>query len=84
MEYTRVEGSRWANAEHTIIDCFVDFTHLALDFVPFTASPDDSTEHGPKIFAECVAGKYGAVGEYVPPPQPEQPVQPTTTGAQTL
>jgi hypothetical protein len=49
--------------------------------LPFSASQDDVEAHGYAIFADIVAGKYGPIAEYLPPPEP---VQPTVDGAQTL
>lgn len=69
MEYTQVKNPVWANPEHTIIDCEVDFDDLPEEFVPFTANPyDTSNTASVEIFNDCVAGKYGVVAEYVAPP----------------
>lgn len=65
MEYTAVLSPRWANAEHTRIDCLVKFDAFDQE-VPFAADADDIEEHGRKIFAECAAGKYGPVADFVP------------------
>jgi hypothetical protein len=64
--YSQVKNPVWANAEHTAIDCEVDFGHLDDEFVPFTADPTDSMEYSKTIFDACVAGDYGPVAEYVP------------------
>lgn len=64
--YSQVKNPVWANAEHTIINCEVDFGHLDDEFVPFTANPNDAMSYSKEIFDECVAGKYGEIGEYVP------------------
>ena len=37
---------KWANAEHTIIDLMCNFEHLPEEYVPFSANPNDSCEHG--------------------------------------
>ncbi|EHY0364311.1 DUF4376 domain-containing protein [Salmonella enterica] len=34
------------------------------DFIPFTASPDDTEEHGRQLFADLKAGKYGPVAPF--------------------
>lgn len=44
------------------IDCFWD--HPELGIIPFTAIPDDTTEYGPEIYANCLAGEYGPVVSY--------------------
>jgi hypothetical protein len=69
MNYTNVTNPIWANAEHTVINCEVDFDDLKEKFVPFSANPlDTSNPSSKQIFDQCVAGDYGVVAEYVPPP----------------
>ena len=69
MEYTSVTNPIWSNSEHSAIDCIVDFTADGVGTVPFTANPlDTSNPSSKQIFDECVAGDYGTVAEYVPPP----------------
>ena len=75
--YSQVKNPVWANAEHTRINCEVDFGHLDEEFVPFTADPTDVMEYSKTIFDECVAGQYGVIGEYVAPPAPVVPTTPT-------
>ena len=79
MNYTNVLNPTWANAEHTAINCDVDFDDLREEYVPFTAVASGDYEHSHKIYAECVEGKWGAIAEYVAPPVPEYvpPPQPT-------
>jgi hypothetical protein len=79
MNYTKVLNPQWANAEHTAINCDVDFDDLREELVPFTAVASGDYEHTHQIFAECVAGNYGEIAEYVAPPVPEYvpPPQPT-------
>jgi hypothetical protein len=68
MEYTSVTNPVWADAEHSAINCIVDFTADGVGTVPFTANPlDTSNPSSKQIFDECVAGDYGFVAEYVPP-----------------
>jgi hypothetical protein len=67
MNYTNVTNPKWVNAENTLIDCEVNFETIGT--VPFTANPlDTSNPSSKQIFDECVAGDYGVVAEYVPPP----------------
>jgi hypothetical protein len=79
MNYTNVKNPVWANAEHTAINCDVDFDDLREELVPFTAVASGDYEHSHQIFAECVAGNYGEIAEYVEPPVPEYapPTPPT-------
>jgi len=48
----------WANYENTAIDIMVDFDELDDEFVPFTASPDDSEPHGVLIYQRALAGDF--------------------------
>lgn len=65
--YSQVKNPIWANAEHTLIDCEVDFDHLNEGFVPFTADPNDVMEYSKTIFDKCVAGEFGIIAEWTPP-----------------
>lgn len=78
---TSLSNPRWANPERTQIDCDITTSQFGDEVLPFTASPSDVEAHGRAIFASIVAGEYGPIGEYVPPPAPEQPI---VEGAQTL
>ena len=70
MNYTSVTNLRWANAEHTLIDCVVGFDAFD-EAVPFTANPNDKSNPSSKdIFDRCVAGDFGAISEYEPPAPP--------------
>jgi hypothetical protein len=79
MKYTQVFNPQWANAEHTAINCQVDFDDLREELVPFTAVASGDYEHSHQIFAECVAGQYGAIAEYVAPPVVEYTPPPAPT-----
>jgi hypothetical protein len=70
MKYTTVTNPVWADAEHTIIVCDVDFDDLSEALVPFSAVASGDYPHTHEIFARCVAGDFGAIAEYVPPPTP--------------
>jgi len=76
MQLEYAKDPAWANAEHTMIDLVVKFSHINQE-LPFTAVPDDSEAHCREIFAAAVAGDYGPVAEYVPEPIPEPESPPT-------
>jgi len=84
MKYTQVLNPIWANAEHTAINCDVDFDDLSEELVPFTAVATGDYEHSHQIFAECVAGTYGDIAEYVEPPVPEYTPPPEPSKAELL
>lgn len=65
---TSLRNPRWANAEQTMIDCEITTSQFGDEVLPFTAAKNDSEAHGRAIFDDIVAGKYGAIGEYVPLP----------------
>jgi hypothetical protein len=58
---------RWANAEHTEIDCEITTSQFGDEVLPFTAHGNDPEAHGREIFAAIVAGDYGPIAEYVAP-----------------
>jgi hypothetical protein len=84
MKYTQVKNPQWANAEHTAINCDVDFDDLKEELVPFTAVASGDYEHAHQIFAECVAGQYGEIAEYVAPVIPEYVAPPAPTKEQLM
>lgn len=68
ITYTHIKNPKWANAEHTFLDCEVNFDHLPEEYVPFGAVASGDLPHTHQIFAECVEGKWGRIAEYTPPP----------------
>ena len=73
---------RYANAEGTLID--MEIEHPIYGWIPFTASPDDTEEHGRVIYQEAKEGRLGDVSPYVEPeplpePLPEPKVDTVTT-----
>lgn len=67
MKYKEVKNCRWANEEHTVINCEVDFDDLIEEFVPFSASLEDKYSHTQDIFRKALAGEFGKIEEYVAP-----------------
>jgi hypothetical protein len=81
---TSLTNPVWSNAAHTTIDCLIKTSQFGAEVLPFTANQNDVEPHGRAIFADIVAGAYGAIAEYIPPSEPIEQEQPTTTGSQTL
>ena len=54
------------------IDCEVE--HPVYGWIPFTASPSDHEPLGREVYAKCVSGEFGVVGEFIAPvvPKPTQ------------
>ena len=67
MDFTNVKNLKWANKEHTAIDLECNFSHLKDEAVPFTASPNDTEQHGRDLFQKAVNGEFGEIAEYVKP-----------------
>jgi hypothetical protein len=63
MKYSTVVNPVWADPDHRQINCTVTFDGLGT--VPFSASPNDVADHGREIYADCVAGQYGPIAEFV-------------------
>ena len=55
------------NADNTID---MEIEHPTYGWIPFTASPDDVEELGRVLHAAALAGDFGPVAAYVPPPAP--------------
>ena len=72
MKYKDVKNLQWANAEHTVINCEVDFDDVREEYVPFSATATDMYEHTIEIFNRCLSGEFGEVKEYEPPPPPTE------------
>jgi len=68
MIYTNVTNPKWANAEHTVIDCMVMSEKFGE--IPFSAIASGDYDHTHEIFARCVAGDFGAIAAYEPPAPP--------------
>jgi hypothetical protein len=74
MKYSAVRNCKWAHADHSSIECEVMFDDITFEeWSPFGANPLDHYEHGREIFAKAVAGEFGEIAEYIPPPPPPLP-----------
>ena len=81
MQLEYAKDPKWANAEQTLIDLTIKWTGVDEE-LPFTASPADPEAHGRAIFAAAVAGNFGPIAAYVPPPPPEPVVPQQVSRAQ--
>lgn len=76
-QLTSLTNPRWADEAHTMIDCEITTSQFGNEVLPFTANQNDCEAHGRGIFADIVAGVYGAIAEYVPPPPQSTTTQPS-------
>lgn len=85
IEY--VKDLKWCNAEHTFFECVVKYAEFSEEH-PSGINATDPYPHIHEIWTKGVAGEYGAIAEYVPPPEPEPIVaaedQPSASGVQDL
>lgn len=63
---TSVLSPRWANEEHTKIDCILKLEQFGDEELNFTADPNDVEAHGRAIFRDIVAGTYGEIAPWDP------------------
>lgn len=75
-----VTNLQWENAEHTLFSCVVKYAEFD-EAHPSGITGTDRYAHTQEIWTKGNAGEYGLIAEYVPPPEPEQPV---SQGTQTL
>jgi hypothetical protein len=46
----------------------MEINHSTYGWIPFTASPEDTEEHGRTLYAQALDGDFGAIAPYVAPP----------------
>lgn len=62
---TSIKNPTWSNEDHTSIDCMITTSQFGERELPFTASPNDPSPHGVKIFNDLVSGAYGEIAPFV-------------------
>lgn len=62
MKIINVRAPVWVDSKKNSIRVEVMFEGLR-EWTPFCATVGDGSEHGKKLWEECVAGKYGPVSE---------------------
>ena len=64
MQYTEIKNPKWGNEEKTSIDCLVSFGYQNVNFIPFTAVPQGDFPYTHEIYARCLSGEFGEIGQY--------------------
>lgn len=59
---------KWANYHKTSIVIEVDFDELDEEYVEFNAHPDDIVSWSVELYNRSIAGEFGPIGEFEPPP----------------
>jgi len=80
IEY--VKDLKWCDAEHTMFECVVKYEEFSEEH-PSGINATDPYEHIHTIWTKGIAGEYGEIAEYVPPPTVADD-QPNTSGTQDL
>jgi hypothetical protein len=73
VEY--VKNLQWCDAENTMFNCIVKYTEFNEEH-PSSINGVDPYAHIQEIWTKGVAGEYGVIAEYVPPPKPTTEPQP--------
>ena len=64
-EVARARNPKWANPEKNMIDLEVDFVPLDEEWLPYTASPTDTTcEHSRYLYTQAINGAYGDIADW--------------------
>jgi len=71
-----VRNCKYIREDNSLIDCEAQLSHIftedeegvkTYEWLPFTANPNDITQHGKDIFANAENGDYGVVADYEHP-----------------
>lgn len=62
----------WGDSDKTIINLMVRFSTFPDRELPFTANPDDVSEHGRELFSRAKFGEFGAIAPYAGMTQAEE------------
>ena len=64
-EVVRARNPKWANPEKNMIYLEVDFVPLDEEWLPYTASPTDTTcEHSRYLYTQAIDGAYGEIADW--------------------
>lgn len=69
MIISNIKNPQYVTADNSRVICDIDLDGSPCKFV---AAPDDCTEHGRQVYADCVAGKYGEIAAYVAPEETQK------------
>lgn len=85
VEY--VKNLFWCDEQNTFFECTVKYKEFNEE-LPVGVNATDQYTHIKELWEKGIAGEYGVIADYVPPPlpapDPSQETQPTVSGAQTL
>jgi hypothetical protein len=68
MNIISVSLPKWVDEAQTMIELGVETEEFGI--IPFAASPTETEAHGRDLFARAMAGEFGVVAAFVPPPAP--------------
>jgi hypothetical protein len=63
ISWAQSTDSFWVQSPRAPIDCWVKFNHSKQE-VPFTASPEDTEQHGRLLYNRLISGEFGKIHPY--------------------
>ncbi|HGG2420699.1 TPA: DUF4376 domain-containing protein [Escherichia coli] len=66
MEIKKIKNARWLESD--AIDCEILFEGME-DFIPYTATPEDTATTGQRIWQELQSGKWGEIAPFTVSPE---------------
>jgi hypothetical protein len=69
--------------DKSVINCIVKFAEYDTEH-PYAATSYDNVAHGKQLYLDLIAGVYGEIDDYVPPPELPAPPSPTPGEGQTV
>ena len=66
MNIQYAKNPRWSDSLHTQIDLMIKIFGIDEE-IPFTASSNDTEDHGRKLFQSAVGGEFGPIADYQAP-----------------
>ena len=66
MNIQYAKNPRWSDSAHTMIDLIIKIVGIDEE-IPFTASSNDTEDHGRKLFQSAVGGEFGPIADYQAP-----------------
>lgn len=64
IEILGASAPTFANNDGTAINLMVNFSHLPGETILFTASRDDTAEHGRELYQRALDGEFGEIAPY--------------------
>lgn len=70
MKIVAAKNLVWVRPDNSMFNATVQFEELPGEDVVYSAQAGDVEEHGQELWENGLAGEYGPIAAYVPPPEP--------------